>query len=180
MIAAMLEEYPPWGRRFTLRTGKAPWFPLHYLDFAFQVKSTTGKTYAGGSLHNIKEPKRHHKWRGHTVEMGWFWSEKNQTRMRFRSRGEMLWYQVLENRPDIAHYIAEPCQISYSFEGRRRTYIPDLLVTPIAGPHLVVEIKPVAHADEPMNQAKFEAARAWCSTYGMIFQVWTTPPDGPN
>ncbi|MGB6918849.1 MAG: TnsA endonuclease N-terminal domain-containing protein [Phycisphaerae bacterium] len=170
IYSAMLEEYPYRGRRFTHYNGREPWYPIQYLDFAYQVKTPTGKKYRA-RLPARGEGKIY--WHGHKVETGAFWSAKNKMSLRYRSRRERLWYVALESDASVFHYYVEPVRIHYALANRSHVYVPDLLIHHVDGRVVLVEIKLEIDRHEPINEAKFEAARKWCAAKGMTFEIWT-------
>lgn len=170
---AMISRYADWGRRFTNRNGCEPWYPVGDLDFSYQIKTSTGKPWCAHP-----RPKGAGKvfWRGKEVRQGLFWSAKNRARLRFRSGRERLWYEALETDPAVLHYHAEAVRIPYYFDHKARHYLPDLLIDYADRRPVLVEIKTQADVVAPANQAKFQAARAWCKANDMTFEVWTHLP----
>jgi hypothetical protein len=139
------------------------------LDFSYDLhplERLSPKHSKGGKPH----------FRGTKVDAGLFRSPKNQHILRHRSRLEKRWYLALEYDDSVRAFFAEPFRIPYKFNGRTRTYVPDLLVEYADKRLVLVEIKPDALLDEPENRAKFDAAREWCRGRGIQFQVWGEPP----
>lgn len=104
---------------------------------------------------------------------GTFWSEKNGKLLSYRSAHEEGAFHLLEQLGKVARYLVEPLAIEYEFEGDRRRYIPDILVVYRDGSLELVEIKPSSRIGDPINQAKFAAARKFCEENRMEFSVWT-------
>jgi hypothetical protein len=167
------DEHLPWGERFTAPDGCEPWYPILFLEFAYQVKTPEGKPY---SPHKKKRRKTVY-FRDYKVRTGIFRSYKNATCYRYRSLLEKRWYMVLENDASVVHYFPEPFAIPYRFGNELHRYIPDVLIEFAGGRPVVAEIKPAGQVDEPKNKAKFAAASAWCAERSMEFQVWTRPPE---
>ena len=68
----------------------------------------------------------------------------------------------------------EGVAIPYVYQGRRRIYRPDLVVKSVTGRIAwIEEDKPTARLADPMNLAKFAAARQWCQRRGLAFRVVT-------
>lgn len=68
----------------------------------------------------------------------------------------------------------EPVRIPYRFGGRKRIYRPDFAIWDRQGrPYYIEEVKPFVRLGDPVNQAKFAAARAWCNARGWRFRVVT-------
>jgi hypothetical protein len=72
----------------------------------------------------------------------------------------------------VEHFAEQPLRIAYQHAGRARHYTPDFHVV-ISGYNLLVECKPVHFVDDPENQIKFAAARAWCQAHDWLFRVVT-------
>lgn len=71
-------------------------------------------------------------------------------------------------------FAREGVKIPYLFEGRRHYYLPDLIVYDKFGRMVALEeIKPRVRVNDPLNQAKFEAARTWCKAQGIPFVIIT-------
>jgi len=83
------------------------------------------------------------------------------------------WEEELARRLDddneILTFKKEPFPIPYAFGGKDRNYYPDFFILRSDGRKLVVEVKPQAFWSMPMNVAKFEAARKFCSDKDMEF-----------
>jgi hypothetical protein len=103
---------------------------------------------------------------------GYFWSEKNQESLRYRSLWEKSAYELLESMDEVASYEPEPFSIDYKFEGRTHRYVPDILVQYKSGRVELVEIRPSWRLQQPKERAKFEAARKFCAEWGVPFRVW--------
>lgn len=88
----------------------------------------------------------------------------------FRGILEYSFYRYLEEQGkfDLLRY--EPFAIPYEMSGRKRTYTPDFLVD-----GRLIEIKPRYIVDDPKEifTKKCEAARAFCATNGLTFDILT-------
>jgi len=91
----------------------------------------------------------------------------------YRSSWEEKVFRKLEADPDVIFYDVEPFFIEYESLSGARCYIPDALITYRSGAKKLVEIKPSYFVDKPQNQAKFRAAKEYCKTRDIIFEVWT-------
>ena len=91
-------------------------------------------------------------------------------KVHYRSSYELAFYQQLDQESEVSTYEVEAVQIPYYFDGRQRTYIPDVLIHYTDGGQELVEIKPEALLDTPENDAKFEAA---FKEYGEQFVIVT-------
>lgn len=91
-------------------------------------------------------------------------------KVHYRSSYELAFFQQLDAEPEVSTYEVETLQIPYKFEGKKRTYIPDVLIHYVDGTQEIVEIKPEALLDTPENDAKLEAA---FKQYGYQFVIVT-------
>jgi hypothetical protein len=70
------------------------------------------------------------------------------------------------------HFTRESVRIPYVFEGKKRTYYPDLLVYDRFWKLIrCEEIKPSIRNNDAVNLAKWEAARLWCTARGIEFRI---------
>lgn len=68
----------------------------------------------------------------------------------------------------------EAVRIPYMFNNQRHYYLPDLVVYDKWGRiRQVEEIKPTVRVNDPLNQAKFAAAHAWCKAQNIPFVIVT-------
>lgn len=105
---------------------------------------------------------------------GWFWSEKNKKKIRWRSKTlELRWYEKLERDNSVRSYHAEPYSIPYLWKGSIHHYLPDLRIVFIDGHEEVWELKPEDRRTSPLVRAKCEAAEVWCNSKSppLIFKI---------
>lgn len=69
---------------------------------------------------------------------------------------------MLDTDDDVIVCEAEPFVIEYVLDGVTRRYVPDFLMTLRNGRRRLVEVKPRALLNLPINIAKMEAALRWC------------------
>ncbi|WP_329491375.1 hypothetical protein OG618_33535 [Kitasatospora sp. NBC_01246] len=84
----------------------------------------------------------------------------------YESETEWRVVQLLSFAPQIAYYQEQPLAIGYDFDGRRRTYYPDLLVATTDGRCVLIEVKPVYEMATAVNVAKYRAVEALCRARG--------------
>ncbi|WBQ04449.1 TnsA endonuclease N-terminal domain-containing protein [Kribbella sp. CA-293567] len=84
---------------------------------------------------------------------------------------ELRFYQLCETATEVTWYCEQPAAIEYYFDGRWRQYFPDAMVAFKDGTRLLVEIKNLMESSLTMNQAKWAAARSWCTERGIGFLV---------
>lgn len=85
--------------------------------------------------------------------------------IRFKSSYELSW--LVETLID-GQCVSVPQPITYSYKGRPRTYHPDFRLGT-----QVIEIKPLTLISYEINKAKFAAAREFCRSNGLTFNVVT-------
>ena len=93
----------------------------------------------------------------------------------YRSLLEKKAYEKLDRNKSVVYYWVEPFEIPYyDSRGRKRRYIPDLLVDYGNDVQHVVEIKPKKYIKgEELNHYKFGGARAYCERNGYEFRIWS-------
>lgn len=104
---------------------------------------------------------------------GRFYSEKNGEELFYRSSYELAAFHILEQMSVVKGYSTECEIIPYEFEDAIRRYVPDLKVEYLDGSVDIIEVKADWAIDLPVNQAKFDAARKYCSDHDFGFVVWT-------
>lgn len=93
----------------------------------------------------------------------WYFSTKENTHFWSRSNFERIWFRVFDNDPLILHWYPEPGRIPYLWEGSVHNYKPDAKIRYIDGRTEIIEIKDEREWADLQNQAKWAAARKWCS-----------------
>ena len=105
---------------------------------------------------------------------GYFYSDKNQKDLYYRSSYELKAYQILESDKSVGFYKPEPFKIPYiDEEGVVRRYIPDILITYNNSTQRLIEIKPKKLLGDIRNQLKIESAKEYCKSNNLFFEVWT-------
>lgn len=104
--------------------------------------------------------------------IGHFPSLKLGRMVAFESLIERDFVYLLDYEPVVEHFIEQPVTLRYVHEEKQRRYTPDFQVL-CNGQFFLFECKPAARVDEPVNQMKFAAARAWCQEQGWTFGVVT-------
>lgn len=123
------------------------------------------------------------------------------TNIVYRSSWEEHAFKFLDNNPNVLHWISEPLPIAYlkpvqvggKWSTKPANYFPDLFVEYVNREGSVIkeliEIKPLKQTRASrskkesvrlqenyvhlVNQAKWEAAQAWCDKYGIKFSILT-------
>ena len=108
----------------------------------------------------------------------------------YRSLWERYTFRWIDKNPDIVKWSSEEIIVHYLIGNRMRRYFPDLLFERKNGDRIMVEIKPERHTKKPKfpgkktkqylweskqyitNMHKWEAAKTYCDTHGIEFQVW--------
>lgn len=79
---------------------------------------------------------------------------------------------LLDFDPAVATYQEQPMTISYQDGGKRRRYTPDFYLVH-HGQAYLIECKHHQYIKIEENRPKWEAARQWCDSHGVIFWVVT-------
>lgn len=109
----------------------------------------------------------------------------------YRSSWELSLMRVLDHHPNVTQWASESISIPYMhpLTGKWTFYIPDFMIV-FVDKHgnkraEMIEVKPAkeAYADRAkskkdkltlaVNQAKWQAAMAWCHKNGLVFKVLT-------
>lgn len=93
--------------------------------------------------------------------------------MHYRSGWELQIYKLLEEMGEINSYRVEPFSITYYFNGKARTYIPDLLINFVDGRQELWECKPANQLGVPQIKAKKAAAEEYCLARGLVYKMIT-------
>jgi hypothetical protein len=104
---------------------------------------------------------------------GCFYSKKNGKEIHYRSGYECEVYKLLEMAHEVIAYDTEQVEIPYSFGGKQRRYYPDLHILFNDGSVEIWEIKPASQTSLPINEAKWNSAKAFCLNRGWKFNVMT-------
>lgn len=84
----------------------------------------------------------------------------------YESAIELRVIQLLGFAEQIAYYQEQPLAVSYWFDGRQRTYYPDLLAATTDGQCVLIEVKPVYEMAMAVNVAKYRALEGLCRARG--------------
>lgn len=104
----------------------------------------------------------------------WHTSAKTSERNFAESSLEFLRMQQLDEDDAVLHWARCPHRIAYvDPAGKRRRYVPDLIVSLRDGATVIEEIKPAALIDTALNIAKFAACREFCESRGWYFRIVT-------
>ncbi|XGV97788.1 MAG: TnsA endonuclease N-terminal domain-containing protein [Leptolyngbya sp. BL-A-14] len=90
----------------------------------------------------------------------------------YESHLEMDYMYLLEIDPDVIAYRSQPFKIQYFYEGKERSYTPDLAVKR-TDRRQIVEIKPQNKVSSEKNQVLFSQIAPKCSEEGWEFIVVT-------
>lgn len=132
----------------------------HSSDSKEKISKTRCDKWVNGEYNNI--------WK-----KGTFYSLKNNKEFVFRSSWEEKIMGMLEIDDNVVKYDYEPFHIEHVFQGVTKHYIPDFLIEYKDGIKKLVEIKPFCYVEHDINLSKFSAARKYCESNNLIFEVWT-------
>lgn len=110
------------------------------------------------------------------AKKGKYVSSKTGVQMTYRSSWELRYFSYLDKNPDVVTYYSEFLKIPYVSSvrsGKVKNYVPDVYVEYIDGSRKVIEIKPSSKLDMSVNVKKFNAARDWCNSNEIEFEIVT-------
>jgi len=83
--------------------------------------------------------------------------------------------KIMETSPEIVRYCEQPVRLEFEWNNRTYPYTPDLLSVDIHSQTKLYEVKPLKaiEQDDGRLQAKFKAARCYCSERDWKFEVVT-------
>lgn len=93
----------------------------------------------------------------------------------YRSSWKLAFYKWVDQSPIINFWGTESFSIKYISpkDGQVHRYFVDIVMQMVSGQKHLVEIKPFKQTSDPINLAKWEAARLHCEKIGAIFTVIT-------
>ncbi|QKW20542.1 hypothetical protein HUT16_17025 [Kitasatospora sp. NA04385] len=84
----------------------------------------------------------------------------------YESATELVVIQLLSFTSEILFYQEQPLAVGYEFDGRERTYYPDLLAVTTDGRCILIEVKPLYEVATAINVAKSRALETLCRRRG--------------
>lgn len=106
-------------------------------------------------------------------KQGYFYSDKNNCFLFYRSSYELEAYKHLEADKNVILYDRECIKIPYFYDGINRFYIPDIYIEFINGDKKLVEVKAEWAINNERNKIKFKVANDYCLSNNLTFEVWT-------
>ena len=93
----------------------------------------------------------------------------------YRSSWEKVFYRWCDLSESVEYWGAEAFPIKYVSpkDNQIHRYFPDVMMKMISGEIILVEIKPKSQCNQPINLAKWAAAKEYCSKIGATFIVVT-------
>ena len=107
------------------------------------------------------------------TEKGWYlMTNQADEKFFYRSSWEKRVFEALDHLRGVRKIteVVNPERISYVIDGVKRHYYPDAAYITLSGVKMVLEIKPLKKVEEPVNAAKFDAAK---KLLGKNFRVLT-------
>lgn len=107
-------------------------------------------------------------------KQGYFYSEKSQINLRYRSNYELEAYKILEKDSSVISFKSEPFSIEYEWKGSIHRYLPDILVKSTDGSEKLIEVKAKFYMKYMIdrNKCKFDATKKLCEEKGYSFEIW--------
>lgn len=103
---------------------------------------------------------------------GTYVSSKTGKAINYRSSWELEYAQLLDRDETVVTWQYEPFAIPYEYNGERKQYLPDFLVSYDDDTKELVEVKPERLMITSQNEAKRKAALALCELAGWSYASW--------
>lgn len=128
------------------------------------VKHLSKKAKLRGKRVNVYYNRKNSKGESNYLT-GKFFSKKNNKKVTYRSSYELRYFHLLEADNKVASYEVESVSVPYNEPGgKKRKYIPDVMVLYTNGDIDVCEIKPKDMLPDTVVQAKANACRIYFTT----------------
>lgn len=114
-----------------------------------------------------------HLQEGKCFKKGVFHSTKSNCDIMYQSSYELKAYQILETSDTVKQFDRCNLLIEYEYKEKKKQYLPDIQVKYNDGSEVLIETKPLQFTQDPINLAKWEGARKYCSENNMVFVIWT-------
>lgn len=133
-------------------------------EYSQMISEKVSNLYLEGKIHYNKKVR---------YKTGWFYSNKSNINIYYRSSLELKYLEFFEVCENIINFIPAPFKIKYiDPEGIIRNYCPDFLVKTINKTYLV-EVKPRALFSYYNNLLKFAVAKIYCKENKILFKILT-------
>lgn len=104
---------------------------------------------------------------------GFYWSEKNQKDIHYRSSYELKAYNILEKNNDVVKYEIEVFKIPYVDKNKQKRYtVPDLLVFYKDNSKMIIEVKSDYYLSRT-DMNKIDAVKKFSKDNNLKFSLWT-------
>jgi hypothetical protein len=160
--------------------GQIPWNkkyfkPLGYCHCGNVLMNPKSKKYCSYKCYWDDFMESHHDVSQH-YKSGWFWSDKNQKNMFYRSSYELIAMKFFETMSSVFRYEYETLSIPYIDKNNKpRRTIPDFLVYYTDGTKQIIEIKPLFKIKNNLFNTvqKMEVTKEFAKQNNMSYAVWT-------
>ncbi len=119
-----------------------------------------------------REPK---PYKGQQNARAYYWFSKTDRHVFCESRLEVRVLQGLDFDRDVAAVAAQPFELSYIADGKRRCHVPGFFERCVRGPDRDVDVKPARKVDELRSARSFRATGEVCAEAGWKYVVATEP-----
>ena len=125
------------------------------------------------ALLSVRTPGAHRK-QGHIP--GYFWMAQIDDHIWYESRLEMMILKTIDHERDIRGAISQPFLLSFRYEGKKRTHVPDFLFPLKEGRALLVNVKLARYLNHQKNRINFAACQVVADRLGWEYVTRTEPP----
>lgn len=158
------EEYQKWYNDYCSSVSgvnNAFYGKNHTIETKKHLSEVKAKLIADGTI-NIKP--------SHYGLKGFYYSSKMNEMFRYDSLIELLRMKMLDFDTDVITWTKRHgIRIPYVLDGQNKLYIPDFLIKKNNGNQILEELK--GYEEETKKQAKFEALKNYCNSYGIIDKI---------
>jgi hypothetical protein len=146
---------------------------VRYRDATGEFVDTTLDRLSVADVADGRPVREFRSYKGRRHYSGWYWSSTVTRMVAYESRLELARILLADFDPTIAALSAQPFQLIGNDGGRRRRYVPDLMLHGADGSVTVVEVKPQGRLADPKVIAVVAWARCIVGERGWAFEVWS-------
>ncbi len=107
---------------------------------------------------------------------GYFWMEQTKDLLWYESRLEMMTLKTLDYERDIEWAVSQPFLLSFKWEGKNYTHVPDFLLILKDGTRLLVNAKPKRHLSSARSMRSFSACTYLAERLNWEYVTRSEPP----
>jgi hypothetical protein len=113
--------------------------------------------------------------RGQRHYSGAYWSATTGGHVVYESRLELTRLLFADMDPAVSWIVAQPFRMVADIDGKKRSHVPDYLLSTVDGSFVVVDVKPLRRLDDPAVRFTFDWAREMTADCSWGFEVFSEP-----